>query len=480
MDLFARLIRHAEAGTGPALVASGRASLDYGQIHELLRERIPRFAHGLLPARSRIAVSAADPAAVLTWTLAALAGGHDVLLIPPETPDIPGAASRAGALMVCGDRDVQGWTGAGAEQETADGAEPSVHFLTSGTSGRPKTVSHSLTALTTEASTVASHLGYRPEKRVLCPVPLCHAYGFVLGTLACLVSGATLVKDRCLTRRSFERSLGAHRPEVVVAVPRLYEMWCEGRPGVRPEGTLRLCVSSGAMLPGATADRFTAVWGTRIAEQYGSSECGVISINLDRPGEPGCVGHPYPGVEVKAGSRQVPRPIVVRSRHAAHGYAAGADEPGTDVFAAAGIATGDLGWVDDEGRLYILGRRSDLISVHGRKVDAHQVEAVLAACDGVDEAAVAGVDTANGDQWICAFTAPAPGPGEAVLAEWCARRLAPWQRPRRFVSIPRIPRTPTGKVRTGVLLDLARSRRAAGASPWLALAAPGPGQQLMK
>jgi long-chain acyl-CoA synthetase len=293
----------------------------------------------------------------------------------------------------------------------------------------------------------------------LCAVPLCHAYGFLLGSLACLVAGATLVAERCLTRSSFERSLGAHRPEVVVSVPRLYEMWSMGQPGARPDGTLRLCVSSGAPLPEATADRFAAVWGVSIAEQYGSSECGVISIDLDRTGERGCVGRPYPGVEVVAGTRQAPGPIVVRSRHAAHGYAADAE---AGVFAATGIATGDLGWVDGEGRLHIAGRRSDLISVHGRKVDPREVEAVLAACDGVDEAVIAGFDTVGGDQWICAFTTPAPGPGEALLAEWCARRLAPWQIPRRFVSIPQIPRTPVGKVRTAALRDLAMSRRADG------------------
>lgn len=428
----------------PAIETADR-QVTYRRLGRLVREHASLLNETLGGRPETIALHLSDSVELVAMTLAALSTGCRALLLPPETPHV--AAGWPGVSTVFTDTD----SGAGVRalpfpEQQPDGAPtPAVLFLTSGTTGQPKPAIHPLDALAVEASAISRHLGYGPGKRVLCPVPLCHAYGFMLGGLAAVLSGATLIAERPLTHRQFAACLEARSPHVVIAVPQLYDMWARGRPHSRPAGTLELCVSSGAPLPGATAARFAEVWGTPIAEQYGSSECGAVTINLEHWPEPGCVGRPYPGVQVTAGSRDAPGPITVRSQHA-----------GTPR--AHPVSTGDIGWTDEQGRLHVTGRRADLVSVHGRKVDPREVETALLRCAGVREAIVLGMDADNGDQWLAAFIVCADRLDEKYLANWCTTELAAWQVPRRFFGIDAVPRTATGKPKTAALRELAWSR----------------------
>jgi long-chain acyl-CoA synthetase len=117
------------------------------------------------------------------------------------------------------------------------------------------------------------------------------------------------------------------------------------------------CVSAGAALPAEVASRFEQRWGVGLTQLYGSTECGVISVATGGPGDAGSVGRPCPGVEVRAGTEDSPAEIVVRSVYAAEGYVNGAEHVlARNPFTADGLRTGDLGWLDDTGRLHLTGR----------------------------------------------------------------------------------------------------------------------------
>ncbi|MET7854123.1 HAD-IIIA family hydrolase [Streptomyces avermitilis] len=447
----------------PAVVVPGRQTVSYRDLRRLITQCSEQLADRP-PPDTVVGVGVADPAALLAWSLAALRRGHAVYLAPPDLPaaeaEAVAAHERAAAVVTDGD-------GAGSLQlldlaDAARGVRAGVHFHTSGTSGVRKSAIHAADALAAEVAAVRERVGYRPGARVLCAAPLAHAYGFVMGGLAVLAAGATAVFSRPLTPRQFARCLEEWTPEITVAVPAQYDLWAADRPVSTAAAPPRLCISAGAPLAAETAERFAGAWGRAISQQYGSSECGAVTVDLDATSDARCVGLPYPGVTLTAGTAGSPAPVVVRSDHSAAGYVGGA-ELGLPVnpFTADGVLTGDLGWLDELGRLHLTGRTTDVINIHGRKADPYETEAVLRRADGVGEAAVVGVD-AGGDQWMAAFVtrsaASSAEPAEADLFAHCRRFLASHQVPRRFFVLAEIPRTPTGKPRQAELVELACAR----------------------
>ncbi|GAA2228010.1 MULTISPECIES: class I adenylate-forming enzyme family protein [Kitasatospora] len=454
----------------PAVIVPGRRVVSYRALRQMVAERSVLLADRIAPGMV-VGVSVSDPAGLLAWSMAALRRGHAVYLTQPDLPasEAEGIASHERAVALVADSPA-GATGELRMLAVADpvrDARPGVHFHTSGTSGVRKAAIHEARALAAEVAAVLRRVGYRPGVRVLCAAPLPHAYGFVMGGLAVLAAGASAVVSRPLTWRQFGACLAQWSPEAVVAVPALYDLWAAGAPAPSAVEPPRLCVSAGAPLAAETAARFAASWGRAISQQYGSSECGAVSIDLDASPDARCVGAPYPGVTVTAGTADAPAAVVVRSDHAASGYVGAAQlSLPVDPFTRDGVLTGDLGWLDGQGRLHLTGRVTDVINVHGRKADPYEIEAVIRRADGVGEAAVIGVDAAGGDQWIAAFvTASRASSGslsEAGLFEHCARSLAPHQLPRRFIVLAEIPRTPTGKPRQAELMELARTAAPGG------------------
>ncbi|MGG5818348.1 class I adenylate-forming enzyme family protein [Falsiroseomonas sp. HW251] len=312
---------------------------------------------------------------------------------------------------------------------------PGLHLYTSGTEGKLKGVVRAEAALLAEARSIVGMLGLRPGVRVLAAVPLSHAYGLGMGLLGPLAGGATMVIEQPQTPRAFARCLEAHRPDIVIGVPALYDLWSRGT-GVAPAGVARLCISSGAPLPPSIAAAFTRAWGRPVARQYGMSECGPVAIDLEDRPEPGCAGRAYPGVAIAVEAEE----IVVRTPSAASGLVGGALEPpGSRV-----LRTGDRGWIDGEGRLFLAARRALQINVHGRKLDPAEVEEAIRAGVAVRDVAVIGIPTPAGDDRVAALVA---GDGVSVedVEEACRARLAAWKLPRQVVIAAAVPRTAAGK-----------------------------------
>lgn len=317
-----------------------------------------------------------------------------------------------------------------------------LHFFTSGTDGRPKGVVRTQESLALEESVVGAHLGMGPGSTVLCAVPPSHGYGYTAGLFAPLSLGGTAVLAGPRLPASLAKLLVAHRPVIVVAVPAQYAAWSTLRRAY--DGPVpRLWLCGGAPLPAAVRARFTSTWGGVIAEQYGMTETGAVSVDLDGTET---LGRPYPGVTVTiddGGAETGLGEVVVDAPYGPRGYLGGEAADGSGPFTPHGFRSGDTGWRDGGDRLHLVGRRAHQLNVRGRQVDPAEVERALWSVDGVRDVAVIGVDRDEGDQWIAAFVVCADAVGDETLHQ-ATDGLEAFKRPQRLTRLPEIPKTATG------------------------------------
>lgn len=360
-------------------------------------------------------------------------------------PAVLGDAARASRLVgatrrACGPGLVlvepQSYPGA------TDRGHGAIHFSTSGTDGQTKAVVRTKPSLEMEESTVGSHLGMVPGCAVLCAVPVTHGYGYTAGLFAPMAFGGTALVARPRLAASLAKLLMAHQPEIVVAVPAQYAAWSSLRETFTgPVPRLWLC--GGAPLPPAVRARFTAAWGGVIAEQYGMTECGAVTVDLDGAET---LGRPYPGVTVSIDSGDASADVgevVVDTPYGPRGYLGEPADGSSSRFTPQGFRSGDTGWLDADGRLHLVGRRAHQLNVRGRQVDPAEVERTFWAVDGVHDVAVVGIDRAEGDQWVAAFVVCAETVTDDALHRATAD-LEGFKRPQRLIRLPAIPKTATG------------------------------------
>lgn len=337
--------------------------------------------------------------------------------------------------------------------------------FTSGTSGAPKgaMLSHRALLASVESTLALEPAPMRPDDVVLLSLPLFHIYALngILGPLAAV--GATAV----LTERfDPERTLALieqHRITNVPGVPAMYAAWA-----ARPElpaamRTVRLLVSGSAPLPRAVFEQIRGSTGLTVYEAYGLTEtapAATSTLASDRV-KPGSIGRPVPGVEVRlvgeageadevdeAGEPAAegdPGELQLRGANLFSGYwPGGSGRPGPDGW----WPTGDVAYADEDGDLFLVDRRKELVLVNGFNVYPREVEAVLAEHPDVAEAAVIAVPDPDTGEAVKAFVVPHPGASltrEGLIA-YCEPRLARFKRPTIIAIVVELPHSVTGKV----------------------------------
>jgi long-chain acyl-CoA synthetase len=324
--------------------------------------------------------------------------------------------------------------------------------FSSGSTGRPKRLARTHGQCCAESR---SYTWVGPEDRVFCAVPLFHTYGFGCCLLAALRAGATLVlmeepNPFVLTRMRALELLERERATVFPGVPFHFRLLAEAA-GNADLSALRLCFSAGTALERPAFDAFRAHFGVAVRQLYGCTEAGTLTANLDP--DPVAtyesVGTPVGEVRVEV----VDGEIVVSGPALTRGYL-DAVALNRQAFRGGWFFTGDLGRLDDDGRLYITGRSKLLIPVAGHKVDPIEVEDVVVSHPLVRDAAVVGVHSPvpGDEEAVKAIVVPGDGLSERELIRYCQERLAAYKVPQIVECRDEIPKSPLGKVLRKYLL----------------------------
>ena len=345
---------------------------------------------------------------------------------------------------------------AAGETRPPSGDEALLKF-SSGSTAEPKGIALHAENVIAEAENVTTSLGLGAGDRIVSGVPLFHSYGFDLGVLPALYSGATLVLEGPFAPRGTLRRL-ASRVAAFLGVPAQYRAFLSMRIDEPPDiSGVRWLLSCTAPLAAETVTEFAARFGAPICQHYGSSETGAVTTHLPSEvlGRPASVGRPMSGVEVGVVEEGTPVPpgsegeVVVASAAVARGYVLGAPK-GPSPLRDGRFRTGDLGRMDADGFLTLVGRRDAMINVGGLKVSPAEVSATLERHPAVREAAVLGLPDGRDEEVVYAVVSLSAPAGEDELVAFCRDNLAGHKVPRRIEIRDELPRTASGKVRLGV------------------------------
>lgn len=347
--------------------------------------------------------------------------------------------------------------GSAARHDRREGSAetPAQILFSSGTTGRPKGVALSVANVAFVRRAKVAALGLTPADRVPLIVPLAHCYGLnaILGPA--LSAGATVLLRNGLPEGGGAAWLRERRATVLCGVPSTFDRLVQDGDVGLP--LLRLAFAAAAPLTADVATRWRQATGHAIRQGYGLTETAPFATWEGDPlAHPGSVGRPIPGVALRTVDPETGRPmpaglpgeVQVRGPNVMLGYW---DDPAATAGAMDGpwLRTGDVGYLERDGRLYLTGRLKEMINVNGLKAWPAEVERVLADHPAVAEAAAFGVpDPRTGERVEAAVVARADGAGLADrLLAHARARLAPHKVPRRIHLLPALPRTPTGKVR---------------------------------
>lgn len=444
----------------PAFVAAFYATLRLGAI------AVP-LAPGAAPAQ--LCAQVADAGARLLLTDDRLASRAD------------GALAHAPMQVSCVGEDWLAPSAASAGRAAPAADRPAAILYTSGTTGAHKGVTLSRRALDFNAEATVNALRLVPEDRVLACLPLSHSFSLTAAMHSTFAACATLVVQPEFDAAATSDLIATQRVTVLPAVPPVFRILLDtAAPGQLT--SLRLCLSAAIRLPADTAAGWTARFGGVIHEAYGCTETSMTCFNHRLCYRPGAVGTPLTGVELmligddgRPCGPGVVGEVQVRCDGVMLGYW-GRDDLTDAVLQDGWYRSGDLGYLDDDGYLFLTDRRSDVINTGGRKVLPSDVEAVLLSHPDVAEAAAfAGPNALLGAEVRAAVVLQPGRPWQPeALAALCRAELPAWQCPRVIHRLGALPKAKSGKVLKRELRQLAESGAPGPTPTALAGVATGP------
>jgi long-chain acyl-CoA synthetase len=374
------------------------------------------------------------------------------------------AFERPGPAADADDLTAVARAGLPAPQDRAPApADIALISYTSGTSGTPKGATNTHRNIMYNAERQRAGLGLPAAPVYFALAPLFHITGIVCQFGACLTSGGTLVLAYRFEAGVVLEAFFEHRPHYTVG-PATAFMALAAHPSAGPDhfSSFHVISSGGAPLPPALVESFRDRFGPYIRNGYGLTECTAPCASVppgrEAPVDPVsgtlAVGVPGPDTVVRIvgdDGREVPfgeqGEIVVSGPQVVPGYWR-RPEATAETFPGGELRTGDIGFMDEQGWLYVVDRKKDMINASGFKVWPREVEDVLYTHPAVREAAVVGVPDGYRGETVKAFISLRPGAeaDPAELAAYCKERLAAYKYPRQVEILPDLPKTASGKI----------------------------------
>ena len=345
------------------------------------------------------------------------------------------------------------------------GDDPAAILYTSGTTGRSKGAMLSHGNLLSNALALKTYWGWTPGDVLIHVLPIFHVHGLFVASHGALLNGSKMI----WFSRFDPKAVIARLPEATVfmGVPTLYVRLL-GEAGFTAEvcRNMRLFVSGSAPLLIETFNDFRARSGHTILERYGMSETVMLTSNPCDPalGERrgGTVGFALPGVQLRVmDEKRLECPtgeiggIEVRGPNIFQGYWRMPEKTAEEFTQDGWFKTGDVGKIDAQGVVAIVGRSKDLIITGGYNVYPAEVEAYLNDMPGVAESAVIGVPHPDFGEAVVAVVVAKPGaaPSAAELVSGLKTHIANFKVPKHLFVVPDLPRNAMGKVQKNLLRE---------------------------
>jgi len=415
-------------------------------IHPAIIEKLDPRAAGTLPSmqiqivvlneQTKARIAAVDPAESQAGVGAAGLSG-----------EVTGAARESLKAGEEGDR--------GTPKERSEDNIAALLY-TSGTTGKPKgaMLTHRNLLANVRQLDEASDLG--PDDNFLCVLPMFHSFGWTVCVLLPLYLGSKItILDGFKPKETFS-TIVSEGITVFCGVPAMFAVLAKmpERPSVLPN--LKLTISGGAPLPEAAIRAFDAKFGATLLEGYGLSEASpVVSLNpIGGIRKIGSIGIPLPGVEVRIvdeNLQELPRgevgELAVRGDNVMVGYWDLPDETQA-VLVNGWLLTGDLARMDEDGYIYIVDRKKDVIIISGFNVYPREVEDVIFTHPKVQDVAVVGVNDPVKGEIVKAYIIPKEGEQieKSEIVEFLKPKLARYKMPQAIEFAESLPRSPSGKV----------------------------------
>jgi acyl-CoA synthetase (AMP-forming)/AMP-acid ligase II len=422
-----------------------------------------------------------------TAILGILSGGGTVLPANPEAtaPELEFLLGHSGADFALAAGELAGSLeqkfpgGTRAEALTADitllrlpgrakpssaGAKPALLLYTSGSTGLPKGVPLSARNLFAECSNISAAHKLAPGDKALCVLPLHHVNGLVVTLLTPLYAGFEVVMPARFSASRFWGWVLGHRVSWFSAVPTIFAiLLSRPMPDKDKLSFLRFSRSASAALPEAVLREFEGKTAVPLIESYGISEGGSQIFSNPLPPSPrkaGSVGLPF-GNEARIvlpDGRDAPvgvaGEVAVKGENIAAGYW-GNPQATRESFRDGWFFTGDLGLLDEDGYLFLRGRRKELINRAGEMISPREIDEALHRFPGVELAAAVGVPNALYGEEVIAFVRMRDGtpPPDASIRGFCGGLLSGFKIPRRIYRMDEFPEGPNGKIQRLKLVE---------------------------
>jgi malonyl-CoA/methylmalonyl-CoA synthetase len=393
-----------------------------------------------------------------------------VVCDPERATDIGALAASAGAATLTLGRDGRGTLADAAARQQTDFADVArgpddlaAILYTSGTTGRSKGAMLSHENLASNARVLVGHWRFGPDDMLIHALPIFHTHGLFVATNVILMAGAAMFFERKFDPGRVISLLP--RATALMGVPTFYVRLLQ-QDGLTPDAArgMRLFISGSAPLLAETHRAWRERTGHAILERYGMTETNMNTSNpYEGERRAGTVGFPLPGVSLRVTDPETAKPLAqgeigmieVKGPNVFAGYWRMPEKTKAEFRGDGFFITGDLGMIDADGYVHIVGRGKDLIISGGYNVYPKEIESEIDALDGVSESAVIGVAHPDFGEGVTAVVVRMPGSAidAADIAGAIAGRLAKYKHPKQVIFVDELPRNTMGKVQKNVLRE---------------------------